>query len=383
MLGNLQIFTYGAIVALVLYWSLPPDRPGHRQLLLTVVSAALVFLYSIGGFVACFYLAAVPLVADHVFAKMRNRLTFWLAIAVALLPLVGFRLAGEQSFHFTFGVAFATVKSLGLVMLSYSRRTELLARDVFLMIFFFPLFTVGPVERLKTFTRDNFQNRLDYKKLLFGGYRIAVGLFLTMFICDDFLAVLRDNWYGRSGEAIEGFGRLDALGLVVVSFLYTYLNFEGFSSIAIGLSRLFGLQVIENFARPLMVTNIAEFWKRYHISMGNWINQFLFLPLVILIKKPWANYVATVLAFVFFGLWHAFTLNYIVWGLANGIGVSVVHFVKSKKIPPLFGDHRGLRWSSALVGGIVTIAYVAWAQTFANMSSFEDAVLLTYKLFWG
>lgn len=383
MLANIGLLCFGVLIAFVLFWSAPNDRPQLRQTVLIAVSAVLVLCYSVGGFLFCLFLASVPLVAQNCFARWRNVWSFWLMVAAALSPLVGLRLLTDQSFFLSFGVAFATVKSLGLVMIAYGGRQHLVWRDVFLLIFFFPLFTVGPVERLNTFAHNSFSTRFDRKQAKYGIYRIAVGLFLVLLVCSEILEPLRNNWFGRSHTEITDFDRADALGLIIVSFLYTYLNFEGFSSIAIGLSRLFGLKVMENFDRPLMVTNIADFWKRYHISMGNWINQFLFFPIVLLIKRPWASYLSTVIAFILFGLWHSFDLNYVAWGLANGIAVATVHFGMSKKIFPLVKSSGPLKRVVGIGTGATTLLFISWIQTFANLESFETALLLTEKLIRG
>ncbi len=380
MLANIWMFFFGSLVALALFWSVPSTRPVARQKVLLAVSAILVLLYSLGGFVFCLYLAIIPVVAQRVFAQVRNIWSFWGFIALALSPLVGLRLFTEPSFFLSFGVAFATVKSLGLVMIAYGGRQRLKALDALLLIFFFPLFTVGPVERLSTFTMENFAAKFDLNQAFYGLYRIGVGLFLVMFVGGDILDPFRNQWFGRAYEDIEAFTQLQALGLIIVSFLYTYINFEGFSSIAIGLSRIFGLKVVENFDRPLMVTNIAEFWKRYHISMGNAINQFIFFPIVLWLKRPWATYAATTIAFVLFGMWHAFDLNYFVWGLGNGLGVAMVHFGTSKKIFPLFKGNAAARVCVKTVGGIATLLFISWIQTFANLADFPTAVLMTAKL---
>lgn len=383
MLVNIGVLSFGVLIAFVLFWSAPSDRPHLRQTVLIAVSAVLVLCYSLGGFLFCLFLASVPLVAQSCFARWRNVWSFWLLVAAALSPLVGVRLLAEQSFFLSFGVAFATVKSLGLVMIAYSGRQKLVWRDVFMLIYFFPLFTVGPVERLNTFAHTNFSTRFNRRDTLYGIYRILVGLFLVLFVCTEILDPLRSNWFGRSHAAIEGFDRADALGLIIASFLYTYLNFEGFSAIAIGLSRLFGLKVIENFDRPLMVTNIADFWKRYHISMGNWINQFLFFPIVLLIKRPWASYLSTVIAFILFGLWHSFDLNYLAWGFANGVAVASVHFGISRKVFPLVKSQGALKRIVGLVSGAATLLFISWIQTFANLENFETAILLSAKLIGG
>lgn len=383
MLANIWILTLGTLAAFVLYWAIPAGRAGQRQVVLTLVSAVLVLLYSVGGFLACLFLIAVPLLAQTAFERKRHVSVFWVFIALALVPLVGLRLFTDQSFYLSFGVAFATVKSLGVVFMAYGGRHKIQFDDVALLIFFFPLFTVGPVERLDSFAAKRFDVAFDLKPIIYGLYRIGIGLFLVMFICNDVLEPLRSQWFGRTQADISNFGRADAAGLVIVSFLYTYLNFEGFSAIAIGLSRLFGLKVIENFDRPLMVTNIADFWKRYHISMGNWINQFIFFPLAIWIKRPWATYAATVIAFVLFGLWHAFDWNYFVWGLGNGAGVALMHFGMSRKWFPLVKSNGMAKRAVGIVTGATTLFVVAFLQTFANLESFETGLVLVGKLIVG
>lgn len=380
MLSDLWLLTLGTIVALVLFWSVPGSHPILRQKVLLCVSATLVLLYSPGGFAICLVLIWVPLFSQWVFNRYREASTLWLCIGLALLPLILLRLLTDQPFHISFGAAFATVKSLGLVMTAYAGRQALRSIDVALMIFFFPLFTVGPVEKVGTFFSTKFANRFDPELVFWGGVRIVVGLFLVMFICDDILNPIRQNWYGVVQEDIAGFSRSDAAAFIVISFLYTYLNFEGFSSIAIGLSRLFGLRVMENFDRPLMVTNVAEFWKRYHISMGNWINQFIFFPLVIWLKKSWASSMATVIAFILFGLWHAFDVNYFIWGLGNGLAVAGVHYGTSKKLFPLIKEGEVARRTVGVATGAMTIFYIAWLQTFANLETFEAGLTLTAAL---
>ena len=343
----------------------------------------MVFMYSPGGFVACSYLLLVPLLGKSVFKRFKNIWVFWIFITLALVPLVGLRLWFEQSFFLTFGVAFATVKTLGMVLVAYGGRTEITFRNASLLIFFFPLFTVGPVEQLSKFSHVNFMNNFKLTDFLSGVYRTLIGLFLIMFICQDLLEPIRSNWFGRDIDSIINFSRVDAIGLVIISLLYTYLNFEGFSSVAIGVSKLFGLKVIENFDRPLVVTNVADFWKKYHISMGNWINSTIYFPLVIWLKKSWAPYIATVVAFILFGLWHAFNINYFVWGVGNGLGVAIVHFGRQKRFFPIIKTPGVLKSCMAITTGLISLFYVAWLQTFANLPDFQTSLTLTLKILLG
>ena len=372
------------VIALTLFWSCPKDAPEIRQRVLIVVSAVAVFLFSPGGFFACLYLAIIPLIGQSVFSRRRTVLLFWAFIFLTVLPLVGMRLLGEFGLVITFGVAFATVKSLGLVFTAYDNRERLTKNACFLLIFFFPLFTIGPVERLSTFASDRFNVSFDADMFFKGSIRIIVGLFVILFVCNDILAQIRDVWLGNSLTAIENAGQLEIWALIYVSFAFTYLNFVGFSEVAIGTSALFGFKIVENFDRPLFAQNLSEFWKRYHISMGNWINQFLFFPLAVFFKKSWAIYPATIIAFVLFGLWHEFTIQYLIWGIANGVGVSLVNFMRQKKLFPVNAKQNVMILSMRRVLGVfLTITFISWIQTFANLENITASFVMTRRLFAG
>lgn len=380
MLGDLELYIWLTFVAFCLFWATPTERGGARQFILAAVSALAVLLYSPGGFLAALYLLVVPMLSVPLFRTGKSLGLFWVFIGLVLLPLVGLRLFTTQPFVLSFGVAFATTKSVALLVTSYSGRVPLRWKDAALLIFFFPLFTVGPVERVASFSADKMQVKFSWADLRLGLARVIVGLFTIMFVCNTVLLTIREEWLGRSYEDILALSTTGAWGLLLSSFLFTYLNFVGFSEVAIGVSRLFGLKVVENFDRPLLVTNIAEFWKRYHISMGNWINQYLFFPIAIFVKKDWGPYAATVIAFVLFGAWHDFTVNYVLWGLGNGAAVVLVHWGQRRKVLPLAKKRNILRPFIALAGGALALSWVGFLQTMANLPSLQAAGIFALRL---
>lgn len=378
MLSEIHIYAIGLGLALILYWSVPTDRPRLRQWVLLIASVVMVFLYAPGGVLVCAWLVAVPLAAVRVFAAMRSVWTFWLMAILALVPLVGLRLLTDQNPVYAFGTAFATVKALGLVILAYGGRFPVRAMDAALLIFFFPLFTIGPVERLRNFAAETFVTSISADDVIFALRRAAVGLFLIYFVCGDVLAPIRDVWLGRSAEALTTHSQAQAFALIWVSFLFTYLNFAGFSDIAVASSRVFGLKVVENFDRPLLAANPAEFWKRYHISMGDWINQFLYFPITVLIRHPAGAYIAVVIAFVLFGLWHAFTWNYFIWGLGNGCAVALCHLITRGGMalpgpPPV-------RIALKVIIAVISLSFVALMQTIGNLAGLEEVGILVGNL---
>ncbi len=378
MLSDVYLYGLGLVVSLALYWAAPSNNPNLRARILLVVSAAMVALYSPGGLLVCGYLVIVPLLAVRVFARFRSTLSFWAALCAVLAPIVFVRLATDQDAVFSFGLAFATVKSVGLVILAYGGRFPIQARDAALLIFFFPLFTIGPVERLRSFAAEKFATTLSIEDVVTGLRRAVIGLFVIYFVCGDLLGPIRDVWLGRSAEALADFSQAEAFALVYVSFLFTYMNFVGFTEIALGASRLFGLKIVENFDRPLLAPNPAEFWKRYHISMGDWINQFLYFPIAVLIRHPAGSYIAIVIAFVLFGLWHAFTWNYFIWGLGNGSAVALCHlFTRSQLGLP---KNRAAGGALRLVIWALSITFVALMQTIGNLAGMAETGILLSAL---
>jgi D-alanyl-lipoteichoic acid acyltransferase DltB (MBOAT superfamily) len=380
MLGDLELYALFILIAVSFFWMVPARQADARQGLLTAVSAFAVLIYSPGGFLVALYLLMIPMFSLHFFRKGKSLFLFWTFLGLVLMPMVGLRILTTQPFILSFGVAFATTKSIALLVTAYGGRIPLRWRDAALLIFFFPLFTVGPVEKLATFASDRFQNRVNWSDISLGLTRIVFGLFTVIFICNTVLSPIRDDWFGRGIDDIAAISFVRAWGLLISSFLFTYLNFVGFSEVAIGVSRLFGLKIVENFDRPLLVTNVADFWKRYHISMGNWINQFLFFPIAIFIKRDWGPYAATMIAFVLFGMWHDFTLNYLFWGLGNGAGVVLVHWAQRNNHLPLAKNNPIARAFIGPMGGIVALSWVGFLQTMANLGSIQAAGLFALRL---
>lgn len=287
---------------------------------LVAVSAFFVFMVAPVGFFAVGYLTLLAYFSKLVLAPKKRFMLFGV-IALALLPIILSRLDTSLGPLYTFGIAFSTVKSIGVIIDTYAKKSDFKFRQVALFMYFFPLFTIGPVERIEKFGLDSFNTGFPLPLVLRGLARIVVGIFIVNFICDTLIGSFLSGGYFSNSTDFASYSTASAWMFVVLKFLYTYLNFVGFVEIAIGSGALFGIVIVENFDRPLLATNVQEFWRRYHISMGNWITRYLFFPIVGFIRKDWSNYVATLFAFTVFGAWHAFTLNYLFWGLMHGLAL--------------------------------------------------------------
>lgn len=185
-------------------------------------------------------------------------------------------------------------------------------------VFLFPIFSGGPIERIDHFL----PNQAQHWNISFateGVTRIVHGLIKRFFIGEQLLRPL-------AMAVPEVIWRLPEMPVrsvwkfCLLTFLYSYVDFSGLSDIAIGSSRLFGIRIMENFNWPILANNIAEFWKRWHMTLAGWCQSYVYMPIIGLTRNP---YLAVYGAFIVMGLWHAGSLHWIGWGAYHATGVAL------------------------------------------------------------
>ncbi|BBB48490.1 MBOAT family O-acyltransferase [Pelolinea submarina] len=198
-------------------------------------------------------------------------------------------------------------------------------RDFMVYVLFFPAFIAGPIDRL-----DHFQKQLEQRNaqpasedFLEGGRRIAHGLFYK-FILADSLALLALN--PLSAQQVRSTGWMWVL--VYTYAFRLYFDFSGYTDLAIGISRLMGIQLPENFKQPYLAENLTVFWNRWHITLTQWFRTYYFNPVTRYLrtrKQPistvWMIFFTQVSTMVLIALWHGISLNFVLWGLWNGLGM--------------------------------------------------------------
>ncbi|HUQ09427.1 MAG TPA: MBOAT family O-acyltransferase [Steroidobacteraceae bacterium] len=204
-------------------------------------------------------------------------------------------------------------------------------------MFFCPTLTIGPITTYSLFRKSLYAP--DRAVTPYGNavLRILKGLAKYLFLA----SLLSQLTY--SGLMLDGHphGWLDLAVSVCAYYLFLYCNFSGFSDIVIGASGLVGLQVDENFRNPLGSRNLQEFWSRWHMSLSYFMRDLVFQPMTKWFMRRWgpkrlneAMVVPTITIFVLIGVWHGLQWNYILFGLAHGIGVVFVvylaHFMRTR-----------------------------------------------------
>jgi D-alanyl-lipoteichoic acid acyltransferase DltB (MBOAT superfamily) len=160
-----------------------------------------------------------------------------------------------------------------------------------------------------------------------GSRQILWGLFKKIVIADNCAPYVNDVFQNYSNYSS---GTL-ILGVVVFAF-QIYADFSGYTDIAIGVAKLFGFNFKRNFNYPYFSTNISDFWKRWHISLSSWLNDYLFTPLAIEYRnyKKYGIFLALFVTFLISGLWHGAGWNYIVWGGLHGLFYIPIIFSKKR-----------------------------------------------------
>ncbi|MEC9345459.1 MAG: MBOAT family O-acyltransferase [Pseudomonadota bacterium] len=190
--------------------------------------------------------------------------------------------------------------------------------DLVRYLFFLPTFVAGPIHRYQPFIAETGE-RPDLATFARAGERILHG-YAQIVILGNWLVSTRLFPALKAGLAVDtaAFQYLECLQ----RGLNLYFQFAGYSSIAVGLALLHGHQVMENFNRPLLATNIAEFWRRWHMSLSSWCRDYVFTGAYSLTRRIWIGTLSTMLVI---GVWHGLTENFAIWGLYHGLGVVIYH----------------------------------------------------------
>lgn len=184
-------------------------------------------------------------------------------------------------------------------------------------ISFFPTILSGPIDRPKSFLMQLKQERsFDYDLALTGLKRIFWGMFMKMCVADR-LAIYVDAVFSNASQH-------NGTSLAFASLLYPiqiYADFCGYSEMAIGVGCLLGLKIIENFKRPFFSQNIAEYWRKWHISLTGWLTDYVFMPLNVHFRnlEKWGSTISIIITFVLIGLWHGANWTFALFGLYHGL----------------------------------------------------------------
>lgn len=278
------------------------------------------------------------------------------------------------------GISFYTFHGLSYIIDVYKGRiqAEKNVVDYSVFVSFFPLLVAGPIERATHLLPQIKKNRIfNYEKAVDGLRQILWGLFKKIVIADQ--CALYANTIFNGSEDYSG----STLFLGAVFFAFQiYGDFSGYSDIALGTSRLFGIELLRNFAFPYFSRDIAEFWRRWHISLSSWFKDYLYIPLGgskggVLMKIR-----NTFIIFLVSGFWHGANWTFIVWGLLNALYImpSII-FKTNRNNIDIVAKNKLLPSIKDFVSIIITFTLTVFAWIFFRAENIHHAVSIIDQIF--
>ena len=304
---------------------------------------------------------------------------FFVDSAQALLGSLGLHPASwHLQLVLPLGISFYTFKTLSYTIDVYRRKlkpTHSLS-DYALFVAFFPNLVAGPIERAGRLLPQIAALGAPTRRHLREGLTlITLGLFKKVLI-GDAAARIVNNIFGQP----ELYRSPELLAALILFSIQIYADFAGYSNIASGVARLFGVELMKNFEQPYLSRSFSEFWRRWHISLSTWIWDYIFNPLMSAILRRVARWkltdvkqemriaypLATMVTMLLCGLWHGAGVTFLIWGGLHGLFLSVERLViyRSRSIPtrPRIRNARGL-WRF-IAGWVSTQALVTFAWLF-------------------
>ncbi|MCR5314589.1 MAG: hypothetical protein K6E52_01655 [Bacteroidaceae bacterium] len=283
-----------------------------------------------------------------------------------LLQMFGIHSSLSLSILLPLGLSFYTFKLISYIIEIHREHIEpcdnLMTFSLY--ISFFPTVMAGPIDRSGTFLPQlKKTRRVDADALIQGAKTMLWGYFLKICIADPLSLATDETW--------NTFDSLPASTVLAAALIYPiqmYADFCGYSCIAIGLGRMLGLVVTENFNRPFLARNVAEYWRRWHMSLTNWLTDYVFMPLNI----TWREYgnrgimLAIIVNMIVVGIWHGANWTYLLFGLYHGLlFLPLIYsgtFTRKKKLKPGKWGLPTLHDGMYIVGTylLVTIGFVAF-----------------------
>lgn len=268
------------------------------------------------------------------------------------------------------GISFYTFQALSYTMDVY--RDEVYAEKNFiqyaLFVSFFPQLVAGPIERSKNLLKQlAIPHKFSIDDFREGILLMLWGYFLKIIIADR-IAVFVDTVYGD----IVTYGGYYLIVATVLFAIQIYCDFAGYSVIAMGAAKVLGIEIMDNFNSPYLSLSVADFWKRWHISLTSWFRDYLYIPLGGNRKGAVRKNINRMIVFLASGLWHGASISFVIWGGLNGlyqIFADLLMPIRRRCVHFLKLDNQSLGYRISEILGTFVLIDFSWIFFRANSAS--------------
>ena len=329
--------------------------------------------------------------------KIKDQL-FWLCVLLNIAILAFFKyfdsfFSGFNTLFFTsgiyskvpypsimipIGISYYTFQSLGY-LIRIDRGSEKAERNFGAFatyLLFFPKFLSGPVERSNHFLPQlNKPANFDRNNLETGVRLFLWGLFKKV--------VIADNLYGAVSRVygdIHSFTGASLLIVLIVQTIYIYCDFSGYTDMALGIAKCFGINLMDNFNRPFLARNVSEFWRRWHISLSSWCNDFIYNTFIVKYRRFGNRAVITGIFLTFFivGIWHGANPTFVILGILQGIAIVYEFYTKRYRLKLASEFSKN---TVNTLSRIIVFLFMAFSMVFFFSKSVGDAWYLISHVF--
>ena len=269
------------------------------------------------------------------------------------------------------GISFYTFQTLSYTIDIYKRKIEPTKSVLtfFTFVAFFPQLVAGPIERASNLIPQFEKKRqFSFSQGTSGLKLMLWGLFKKMVIADQ-MAVIVNTVYSNPDN-------FNGWSIIFATFLFgfqIYCDFSGYSDIAIGMARLFGIELMTYFRTPYFATSFRDFWHRWHVSLSSWFRDYVYIPLGGNRGTTMKWVLNIILTFSISGLWHGASITFVIWGLLHGLLFTTEHFIS-----PIFKIQQKIK---NIFGFAIIFIFVNFSWLFFRAESWIDATHLLHIIF--
>lgn len=385
------LYYFFLAVSLIIYFNVPARYRGYLLLFSSYIfyisfNPRFIIFILVTTFVSYFCARKMALTANENHRKAA--LAFALLVELSLLGLTKYwnpvafstGLMSPLEILVPLGISFYTFQSMGYLMDVYRKEItpELSFPKYALFLSFFPHLIAGPIEPAQHFLPQLSQEKTYCSKAVaFGIILVLYGLFKKLVIADNLNTVV-DLVFENPRDH---FGSSVAFATLLARY-QIYCDFSGYTDIALGSAMMFGFKLTRNFDRPFFSTSISEYWKRWHMSLSNWIKNYIFYPLITTPIARMGFSALMIITFLVLGLWHGLTFNFVFYGLIQG--VLIVLDAKTRDFRQNFYRWSGLINHSKLLNStciLVTFFFIVVPPTLLFRSpNFTTSMIMIHNL---
>lgn len=352
----------------VFLWFYTFHRTDKNSLIL--LNIANIVFYSFISPIMVIYLY-VWIIFTYIFSKLKSTNLFIFYIITAILHIFLYKILDLYNVKYSpiipIGISFFVLQGLGYIIdVKNHKLSPVCFMKLSAFIGFFPTITSGPI--LKYDDWEN--NKTEKNKIKFNlalSY-IFLGFLYKIFFANIFFSITQEGFNNPESQS----------GLLSLTAMYSYTmqiytDFAGYSFMALGIAMLMGFNITNNFNQPYLAQNISDFWRRWHISLSNFLKQYLYIELLGgnrfgLFRKNFNAFITMVIC----GLWHGITLPYIIWGLLNAIALTINNTFKSTSYSFKINKFTKI---------LITFNFISLCWIFFRSNNIKDAYYFIMSIF--